>query len=115
MFMGDSKWADGKGKSELAGNDAVGKSEGVHNKAVSGASRRDFFKRAAVVSVAVVSATSAAKMVASLAKESDPQKAYLRDVLPGDRVLGNRDYVEMTEEEKEKRLQVLVKNYKYHR
>ena len=109
--MDDSKGVDGIGKSELASNDAVVQSEGADKKAVSRSSRRDFLKRAAVGSIAVASTTSVAKMVTSLAKESDPQKAYLGDVLPGDRVMSKRDYVEMTEEEKEERVKMLITDY----
>ncbi len=110
--MDDSKSLDAKGKGELARCDAVGKSEGTDKKAVSRSSRRDFFKRAALGSIAVASTTSVAKMVASLATESDLQKAYLRDVLPGDRAISKREYVEMAEDEKKERIQMFTTNYK---
>ena len=110
--MDDSKGVDGKGKGELASNDAVVQSEGADKKAVSRSSRRDFLKRAAVGSIAVASTTSAAKMVASLARESDPQKAYLGDVLPGDMAMSKREYVEMTEDEKKERIQMWITDYK---
>ncbi len=110
--MDDSKGVDGKGKGELARCDAVGKSEGTGKKTVNSTSRRDFFKRAALGSIAVASTTSVAKMVASLAMESDPQKAYLGDVLPGDRVMSKREYAEMTEDEKKERIQMFITNYK---
>lgn len=110
--MDDSKGVDGKGKGESARCDAVGKPEGTDKKAVTSTSRRDFFKKAALGSIAVASTTSVAKMVASLAMESDPQKAYLRDVLPGDRVMSKREYAEMTEDEKKERIQMFIINYK---
>ncbi len=110
--MDDSKSVDAKGKGELERCDAVGKPEGTDKKAVSRSSRRDFFKRAALGSIAVASTTSVAKMVASLATESDLQKVYLHDVLPGDRAISKREYVEMAEDEKKERIQMFTTNYK---
>jgi hypothetical protein len=88
--------------------------KGGHNmeKAKNCTSRRQFVKKALVSSVALTSTGVLANKVASLVPDNSSQKAYLNDVLPGDRVMMNREYVMMTDEEKKKMIGMLIKNYK---
>ena len=75
-------------------------------------SRRQFVKKALVSSVALTSTGVLANKVASLVPDNSSQKSYLNDVLPGDRVMMNREFVMMTDEEKKMMIGRFVKNYK---
>ncbi len=76
------------------------------------ASRRTFIKNLAIAGAVIGTNALVAKKVASVVLEKDPQRAYLEDVLPGDRVMMAREYVVMTDEEKKRLVKTLIENYK---
>ena len=78
-------------------------------------SRRDFVKTAAVTTLAFSATAGLAKAVSTLSLAEDHQKKYLEDVLPGDRELAKREYVEMTNKEKKDLVKGLVSSYSYDR
>ncbi len=53
-----------------------------------------------------------AEKVLSSAGSVNPQEAYLRDVVAGDRVLKEREYVLMSEEEKRRLIAFFETNYR---
>lgn len=75
-------------------------------------SRRGFIKHAAIGGIALVYTAGAGKFVASILPDDTPQKAYLNDILPGDRVMMEREYVLMTDREKEELMQMFIENHK---
>lgn len=77
-----------------------------------GALRRDFLKKAAIGSLAFATTAGVAKKVVSVATETDVKKAYLNDILPGDSVLKNREYVVMTDAEKKQMVKMFTENHK---
>ena len=74
-------------------------------------SRRDFFKKAAVGAVAVTGTAELAKVTASSLADDDAQTLYEKDVAAGDRVLAERDYVLMSDQEKKAMIQGFVDDY----
>jgi len=74
-------------------------------------SRRGFLKKALIATVAVAATGKVAKKTASLITESDHQKEYLGDVIPGDREMARREYVLMSDAEKRELVQRLQKDY----
>lgn len=86
---------------------------GIENKLKTNVSRRAFFKKAAVTTVAVAATAGLAKKAADhLIPEGDHQKAYSNDVLPGDAVMSKWEYVAMDKKEKEALVKTLVENYR---
>lgn len=85
---------------------------GMDNKMKTRSTRRAFLKKALVTGVAVGATAAAAKKTAELIPGENPQEQYLKDVLPGDRVLGAREYVVMSKEEKRSLVKTLEENYK---
>ncbi len=79
------------------------------------ASRRSFLKKAAIGGLALSATAAAAQKVVSVASEVDVKNAYLKDILPGDKVWQGREYVTMTESEKNQLVQRLTQNYKKER
>lgn len=77
-----------------------------------GISRRGFIKHTAVGGIAVAYTVGVGKFVASIVPDDASQKAYLKDVLPGDRVMMEREYVLMTEREKKQIVQMFIEDYK---
>ena len=88
------------------------KGDNTEDKVQNCSSRRDFVKKALASSVALTSTGVLANNVASLVPDNDSQKAYSNDVQLGDRIMMNREYVLMTDEEKKKIIGMLIKNYK---
>ena len=74
--------------------------------------RRKFLKKATIGGLAVASTAGIAKKVADVTSKVDVKKAYLNDVLPGDKVWKKRKYVTMTEAEKNQMVQMFTENYK---
>ncbi len=75
-------------------------------------SRRSFIKKVFVSGAALTTTGMLAKKVSSLVPERSVQDRYLRDVLPGDRILMERRYVLMSEKEKKELIRFFVENYK---
>jgi len=74
-------------------------------------SRRDFFRKAAVGAVAVTGTAELAKVTASSLADDNAQTLYEKDIVAGDRVLAEREYVVMSDQEKDEMLQGFVDNY----
>lgn len=83
----------------------------IDNMVKARSSRRGFLKKAIVGAVAVTATAAVAKKTGDVLLKEDLQQAYLNDVLPGDKVLSARQYVEMTPEEKRTLVSTLKKNY----
>ena len=81
----------------------------THDKNIS---RRGFFKRAAVGGVAITGTAGLAKLTISALPNQNPQELYDNDVRRGNRVLAQRTYVEMTDQEKEEMVQELITRHK---
>ncbi len=75
-------------------------------------SRRGFLKKAIITTVAVVGTAKLAEKTVSVITEADHQKEYLGDVLPGDREMASRKYVQMTKAEKKAMVRQFEKDYK---
>ncbi|MBI1912081.1 MAG: hypothetical protein HYS21_08770 [Deltaproteobacteria bacterium] len=86
--------------------------DGVENKVKKHVSRRSFFKKALVTTVAVTATAGLAKKASTLIPTENFEKLYLNDVLPGDIELAKRQYVLMTEQEKAALVRDLESNYK---
>lgn len=78
-------------------------------------SRRRFIKHTTIGGIALAYTVGVGRFVSSLVPEDSPQEAYLKDVLPGDRVMMERGYVLMTDREKEELIQMFIENYKISR
>jgi len=74
-------------------------------------SRRDFFRKAAVGAVAVTGTAELAKVTASSLADEDARTLYEKDIAAGDRVLVEREYVLMSDQEKDEMVQGFVDNY----
>jgi hypothetical protein len=85
---------------------------GIDNIVKARSSRRGFLKKAIVGTVAVTATAAVAKKTGDILLKEDAQQAYLNDVLPGDKVLAGRQYVEMTVEEKKSMVARFESNYK---
>ena len=75
-------------------------------------SRRNFFRKAAIGAVAVTGTTELAKVTASSLVDDNAQTLYAKDIVAGDRVLAERQYVVMSDQEKEEMVQGFVDNYR---
>ena len=75
-------------------------------------SRRNFFRKAAVGAVAVTGTAELAKVTASSLANDDAQALYEKDIATGNRVLAEREYVVMSDQEKEEMVQGFVDNYR---
>jgi hypothetical protein len=82
------------------------------SKAPQQSSRRDFFRKAAVGAVAVTGTAELAKVTASSLADEDARTLYEKDVAAGDRVLVEREYVLMSDREKDEMIQGFVDNYR---
>jgi hypothetical protein len=87
------------------------KGDNTRDKVQNCSSRREFVKKALVSSVALTSTGVLSKKVASLIPDNNSQTAYLSDILPGDRVMMNREFVLMTDDEKKKIIRKFIKDY----
>jgi len=85
---------------------------GIDNKMKTRATRRGFLKKALFAGVAATATATVAKKTVDMIPGEDPQKQYLKDVLPGDRVASAREYVVMSREEKKALVKTFEGNYK---
>jgi hypothetical protein len=76
-------------------------------------SRRHFLKNAALGGASLAVTGMAAKKVVDIVSESTVKKGDKPYLTHGDRVLMEREYVEMTESEKAEQVKMFVNNYKY--
>ncbi len=76
------------------------------------AARRGFFFYMAVGGASVASVIGLGKFADTVIPENIAQEAYRKDVLVGDRVLAEKEYVLMTEQEKQELVRMFVDNYK---
>jgi hypothetical protein len=75
-------------------------------------SRRDFFKKTAVGTVALTGTAELARVTASSIPDDTAQQLYGKDILAGARVLKEREYVVMSDQEKEEMIQGFVDDYR---
>lgn len=76
-------------------------------------SRRNFLKKAAIGSVAVAATAGIAKKVVDVAVEKGSRGSDAHYLSQGDKTFQGREYVEMTEAEKNQQVRMFVDNYKY--
>ncbi|MBT4836746.1 MAG: hypothetical protein HON94_05310 [Methylococcales bacterium] len=74
-------------------------------------SRRWFLKGTAVFGTAAIAAISLARSVNLKRGPADLQQAYEDDVLPGDRILKERGFEEVSKEETDAMVQMFVNDY----
>lgn len=75
------------------------------------AARRGFFKKAAVGAVSITGTAGLAKVVVDSVQQPDLQDLYARDSLAGEQELKQREYVLMSDREKQDMVQSFVDNY----
>ncbi|MBT2971631.1 MAG: hypothetical protein KME51_17240 [Candidatus Thiodiazotropha sp. (ex Ctena orbiculata)] len=75
------------------------------------AKRRRFFTRAAVSAVSVTGTAGLAKAVVDNLPQPDLKQRYNKDAVNGEEELLSREYVLMTEREKQIMVQTLIENY----
>jgi len=75
------------------------------------ASRRGFFAKAAIGAVSVSGTAGLAKVVVDSVPEPDTTELYRKDGLAGEQELLERDYVLMSDQEKEDMVQQFVDDY----
>ncbi len=73
--------------------------------------RRGFFAKAAVGAVSISATAGLAKVVVDTMPEPDPGDLYRKDGLAGERELRERDYVLMSDGEKDDMVRQFVDNY----
>ena len=76
-------------------------------------SRRRFLKNTAIGGAAVVVTAGVAKKVADLAFEADSKSSDKQYLSKGDRALSERQYVEMSQTEKNSQIKMFIDNYKH--
>lgn len=75
------------------------------------AARRGFFKKAAVGAVSITGTAGLAKVVVDSVPPPDLRDLYAKDGLAGVKELKQREYVLMSDQEKEDMVQSFVDNY----
>ena len=73
--------------------------------------RRRLFRQAAIGAVSVTGTAGLAKSVVDAVPEPDLKQKYQRDAAQGETELRQREYVVMTNQEKEAMLQSFINNY----
>ncbi|MCG7988028.1 MAG: hypothetical protein JAZ20_07340 [Candidatus Thiodiazotropha weberae] len=73
--------------------------------------RRRLFRQAAIGAVGVTGTAGLAKSVVDAVPEPDLKQKYHRDATQGETELSQREYVVMTNQEKEAMLQSFIDNY----
>ena len=76
-------------------------------------SRRSFLKKAAIGTVSVVGTAAVAKKVVDVAARHDAGGSDKHYLGSGDKALIGREYVEMSQAEKNSQIRMLTDNYKY--
>ncbi len=74
--------------------------------------RRTFLKGMVAGGVALSTGGIIAEKIVSTVGAVNPQRAYLRDVMAGDRVLMEREYVLMSDEEQRRLIAFFEENYR---
>ncbi len=98
-------------KSESVPNDASGNRDDRESNEKK-ISRRRFFKKAAVGAVALAGTSELADLVASSVSEVSPNELYARDILAGEQALAEREYILMSDREKEETVQALIEMHR---
>ena len=91
--------------------DDIGKAGNESAPDAPSASRRSFFAKAAVGTVAVSGTVGLAKAVVDSVSEPDVSEQYRRDALAGEQDLSRREYVLMSDAEKRDMVQQFVSDY----
>ena len=78
------------------------------------ASRRGFFRKAALGAASVSGAAGLAKVVVDSVPHPDQKELYTKDAHAGEQELVEREYVLMSEQEKREMVQTFVDNYPDH-
>lgn len=73
--------------------------------------RRGFFKKAALGAVALSGTAGLAKVVVESVAERDPRELYEREHRAGEQELKEREYVLMSDQEKDEMVRTLVDSY----
>ncbi|MCG7949375.1 MAG: hypothetical protein N0E59_01400 [Candidatus Thiodiazotropha taylori] len=73
--------------------------------------RRRLFRQVAIGAAGVTGTAGLAKSVVDAVPEPDLKKKYRQDALQGEKELSEREYVVMTNQEKEAMLQSFIDNY----
>lgn len=74
-------------------------------------SRRAFVKKALLTGLTVVGTAAVTKKVVDAVPRQDVKAAYLSDEVQQDRVMKDKQYVLMTQEEKDHMVQMFVSDY----
>ena len=75
------------------------------------ASRRGFFRKAALGAASVSGAAGLAKVVVDSVPHPDQKELYTKDARAGEQELTEREYVLMSDQEKSEMVQTFVDNY----
>ena len=75
------------------------------------ASRRGFFRKAALGATSVSGAAGLAKVVVDSVPHPDQKELYTKDAHAGEQELAEREYVLMSDQEKREMVQSFVDNY----
>lgn len=75
-------------------------------------SRRIFVKKAVIAGIAVTSAAGLTKAVSSVVSQNSLGKNSSQDDIQQDKIMFNKKYVLMSEEEKKQTVQILIRSYK---
>ncbi len=75
------------------------------------AARRGFFRKAAVGAVSVTTTAGLAKLAADSVDRPDLKELYAKESTAGERELLSREYVVMTDQEKEEMVRQFVDDY----
>ena len=78
------------------------------------ASRRGFFRKAAIGAASVSGAAGLAKVVVDSVPHPDQKELYAKDAHAGEQELAEREYVVMSDQEKSEMVQTFVDNYPDH-
>ena len=75
------------------------------------ASRRGFFRKAALGAASVSGAAGLAKVVVDSVPHPDQKELYTKDAHAGEQELAQREYVQMSDQEKREMVQTFIDNY----
>lgn len=76
------------------------------------ATRRGFFKKAAVGLGSVTATAGLSKVVVDSVAKPDMKDQYVKDSIAGEQELMDREYVAMSHQEKQEMLQMFISDYK---
>lgn len=75
------------------------------------ATRRSFFKKAAIGAISISATAELAKVVVDSVPQNDMKNHYIKDALAGEEELINREYVLMSDQEMAEMVRTFVDNY----